>query len=84
MKKLIISLIGAILFLVGLLSVLDDFVFIVDETNVYLEAIQSNAQNMTAVVDYSFRVLTYLVYGAVISAITIALFSAVVGVIKRF
>ena len=84
MKKLIISLIGMILFFVVLFSALDDFVFVVDETNQYLTNIQNDAQNTTIVVDYSSKLLTHLMYGMVISAITAAFVSVIVGVIKRF
>ena len=79
MKKLAISIIGFILFVIGLFSALDDLGFVVEVTDEYL----ANPQNVTAIVDISTSALPHLIHGMVISAVILAIFGAVIGVIKQ-
>lgn len=79
MKKLAVSIISFILFVIGLFSALDELGFVVEVTDEYL----ANPQNATAIVDISTRTLPHLIQGMVISAVILAIFGAVIGVIKQ-
>lgn len=83
MKKLIISIISFVLFLIGLLSTSDGFVSVVELADEYLAI----PQNVTTVIDYSARIVTRFIYGPVISTsilVTVGAFiCAFICVIER-
>lgn len=77
---IVISVVGFVLFSIGLFNALEDFGLVVRVTDEYF----ANPQNVTTIIDISTQVIPNLIKGMVISVIIGAFISAILGYLKLF